>query len=114
MVDLAAGEGARGLVLENTFSSLPEVASYHYPWVPVKTLMRTRLDSISKIGNYRGPLLQLHGDSDTIVPLELAQRLFEAANQPKQFVTIAGGDHNDPRTREYFSALDQFLDALPR
>ncbi len=75
VVDLAARDGARGLVLENTFSSLPDVAAYHYPWVPVRLLMRTRLDSAAKISEYRGPLLQVHGDADSIVPLDLGQRL---------------------------------------
>ncbi len=113
MVDLASHDGARGLVLENAFSSLPEVAAFHYPWLPVNMLMRTRLDSTAKIGDYLGPLLQIHGDSDTIVPVALARRLFEAAREPKRFVTIAGGDHNDPRTPEFFTALDQFLATLP-
>jgi fermentation-respiration switch protein FrsA (DUF1100 family) len=112
MVDLAAGDGARGLVLENTFSSLPEVAAYHFPWLPVKLLMRTRLDSAAKIRDYRGPLLQFHGDADTIVPFKLGQRLFDAANEPKQLVVIPGGDHNDPRTAAFHRAVDAFLARL--
>lgn len=113
MVDLAASDGARGLVLENTFSSLPDVAAYHYPWLPVRLFLRTRLDSLSKIGHYHGPLLMCHGDADTIIPIDLARKLFDRANQPKQFVVVPGGDHNDPPAPEYLEALDQFLDKLP-
>jgi fermentation-respiration switch protein FrsA (DUF1100 family) len=76
MVDLAARDGARGLVLENTFSSLPDLAAYHYPWAPVRLLMRSRFDSAAKIRDFHGPLLQFHGDSDRIVPFGLGQRLF--------------------------------------
>ena len=112
MVDLAAKDGARALVLENTFTSMPEVASYHYPWLPVKLLMRTQLNSAAKIAEYHGPLLQVHGDADTIIPFEIGRRLFEVANEPKQFVVIADGDHNDPRTPEFFAALDKFLGEL--
>jgi fermentation-respiration switch protein FrsA (DUF1100 family) len=112
MVDLAAGDGARGLILENTFTSLPDVAAFHYPWLPVRLLMRTRMDSAAKIGRYRGPLLQVHGDADTIIPYAIGQRLFAAANEPKELVTIAGGDHNDPRTPEYFAAIDRFIQRL--
>ncbi len=112
-VDLAAADGARGLVLENTFSSLPDVAAAHFPWLPVHMLMRTRLDSAAKIGNYHGPLLQAHGDRDQIVPYASGQRLFAAANEPKQFVTIPGGDHNDPRTPQFYQALDEFFKTLP-
>ena len=109
MVDLAAQDVARGLILENTFTSLPEVAAYHYPWLPVKLFMRTQLNSVAKIDRFRGPLLQLHGEADTIIPLDLGQRLFAAANEPKQFVVIPGGDHNDPRSPQAYAAIDQFL-----
>jgi uncharacterized protein len=112
MVELAAHDGARALVLENTFTSLPDVAAFHYPWLPVKTLMRTRMDSAAKIGKFHGPLLQVHGDADTIIPFVIGQQLHAAANQPKTFVTIAGGDHNDPRSSTFLEALDKFLSEL--
>ena len=111
--DLAAADGARALILENTFSSMPDVASYHYPWAPVHWLMQTRLDSAAKIGKYHGPLLQSHGDHDTIVPIQFARRLFDAANEPKQFVIYPGRNHNDGRPAEYYDALAAFLDAHP-
>jgi uncharacterized protein len=113
MVDLAASDGARGLVLLNTFSSLPDVAAWHYPWLPVRLLMRTRLDSAAKIADYHGPLLQCHGDRDRIVPLRFAQRLFDAANEPKQLILIPGGDHNDSVSPKFWAALDKFLTTLP-
>jgi fermentation-respiration switch protein FrsA (DUF1100 family) len=113
MVDLAAHDGARGLILENTFTSLPDVAAYHYPWLPVRMLMRAQMNSLAKIGGYHGPLLQLHGDADTIIPYEIGQRLFAAANEPKQFVTIPRGDHNDPRTQQALQAINAFLAHLP-
>ena len=73
-VNLAARDGARALVLESTFNNLPDVAAYHFPWLPVRWIMRTRLDSAAVIGQYQGPLFQSHGDADTIVPLEFACR----------------------------------------
>ena len=111
-VDLAAKDGARGLVLENTFSSLPEVAAYHFPLLPVSWIMKTRLNSAAKIAAYHGPLLQTHGDADRVVPFASGQKLFAAANEPKEFVKRPGGDHNDPLTAEYWMRLDQFLDSL--
>jgi hypothetical protein len=113
MVDLAARNGARGLVLENTFSSLPEVAASHLKVVPVRWLMKTRLDSLAKIRDYHGPLLQTHGDADQVVPFALGKSLFKAANEPKEFIPAAGGGHNDPPAREYVIALDRFLGSLP-
>jgi hypothetical protein len=112
-VDLAARDGARALVVESTFSSLPDVGAYHYAWLPVRLLARTRLDSLSKIGDYRGPLLQAHGDRDTIVPIEFGRRLFEAANEPKQFLVLPGHNHNDLLPNTYYDALAEFIERLP-
>ena len=112
-VDLAAKDGARGLVLMSTFSSLPDVAASHFRFLPARLLMATRLDSRSKIRDYRGPLLQAHGDADRVVPYALGRKLFEAANEPKRLVVVPGGDHNDPPSREFLDALDRFLDDLP-
>lgn len=110
--DLAV-DGARALILENTFSSLPDVAAFHYPWLPVRLLMRTQFNSAAKIRSYQGPLFQSHGDRDSIIPLELAKRLFDAANQPKRFLLVDGADHNDPRPAGYYGKLKEFLDEAP-
>jgi fermentation-respiration switch protein FrsA (DUF1100 family) len=113
MVDLAAADGARGLVLASTFTSLPDVAAHHFPLTPARLFMRSRLDSLSSIGEYHGPLLQLHGDNDRTIPLSLGKRLYAAANEPKRFVVHPGGDHNDPWPEEFHRALDKFLASLP-
>ncbi len=75
--------------------------------------MRTRFDSVGKIGDYHGPLLQAHGDADTIVPIRFGRRLFEAAAEPKQFLLLPGHDHNDPMPPEFYDALAAFVDRLP-
>jgi fermentation-respiration switch protein FrsA (DUF1100 family) len=110
-VDLAA-DGARALILENTFSSLPDVAAYHFPWVPVRLLMRTKLDSATKIKLYKGPLYQTHGEPDSIVPTRFGRKLFEAANEPKHFVLYPGRDHNAGRPLAYYDDLRGFLEKL--
>jgi len=113
MVDLAATDGARGLILESTFTSLPEAARHLAPWLPAKLLMRNRLDSLAKIPNYAGPLLQSHGTADRTIPFAQGRRLHAAAKGSKRFVAIPGADHNHPQTLEYYRALAQFLANLP-
>lgn len=113
-VDLAAKDDVRGLVLENTFTSLPDVASSYLLGFPVRWLMNNRLDSETKIGRYHGPLLQTHGDADKVVSIKLGRRLFAAANEPKEFVEVPKGGHNDPPKREYVQALRKFLESLPK
>ncbi|MCE9545611.1 MAG: alpha/beta hydrolase [Planctomycetia bacterium] len=112
MVDLAR-DGARGLVLERTFTSLPDVAAKFFPWLPVHLLMRNRYDSLSKIGDYHGPLLMSHGDADSFIPFALSQKLFAAANEPKEFFAERGRDHNDPQPEEYMKTLRKFIEGLP-
>ena len=94
--------------------AVPEYRSMtgFWPWLPVRLLVRTQFNSLAKIPGYHGPLLQSHGNADSIVPYHLGRRLFEAANQPKRFVVIPGRDHNDPQTREYYEELIGFLDGL--
>jgi fermentation-respiration switch protein FrsA (DUF1100 family) len=113
MVDLAAADGARGLVLTSTFTSLPDVAAHHLPLLPTRWLMPNHLDSAAKIGKYHGPLLQMHGDKDRTIPLALGKRLFDAANEPKRFVVQPGRDHNDAWPEIYHRALQKFLASLP-
>ena len=111
-VDLAARHPLRGLVLENTFNRLPDVAATHYPWLPVRLIMRTQFDSVSKIGKYRGPIFQSHGTADEIVPIELGRHLFDAAEEPKEFIPLSGSRHNDARSPAYWSQLQDFLRSL--
>jgi fermentation-respiration switch protein FrsA (DUF1100 family) len=109
-VDLAAEDGAGGLVLLSTFTSLPDVAARVYPWVPVRWLMRTRLDSLSKIGRYAGPVIQFHGDRDEIIPFELGETLFAAVADPgKQFIKLPGGTHNSHPPQAFSDGLKEFF-----
>ena len=111
-VDLAATDGAAALVLESTFTSMPEVAQSMFPHLPVHWMMQTKFDSRAKIGKYHGPLLQSHGTADRLISYGIGRRLFDAANEPKQFVSIPGGDHNDPQNEEYYRALTAFLERV--
>ena len=111
-VHLAAKNGARGLILESTFSSLPDAAARQFPWLPVGWLMKNRYDSVTKIAGYKGPLLMSHGDCDTLIPMELSRKLFDAAPGAKEFYCISGGDHNCAQPAEYYQKLDEFLEKI--
>lgn len=94
-VDVALDRPAAGLILESTFSSAKDVARVAYPFLPAQFLLRTKFNSDEKIRSIRVPSLFLHGDRDSIIPLALGRKLFEAANEPKKFSVISGADHND-------------------
>ena len=113
VVDLAAVDGARGLILVNTFTSLPGVAAHHLPLIPARLVMHNRLESISKIENYHGPLLQAHCEKDRTIPFAQGKRLFARANEPKRFIATAGTGHDELLPEEFQQALDEFLVSLP-
>ncbi len=114
----AAGTPPGGLVLRATFSSLPDAAAYHYPWLPVRWLLVDRYPSVARMPQVTCPLLHIHGRRDTIIPIELGRRLFEAAPPrsasgiPKRFVELPRADHNDilaVAETEFRAAVDEFL-----
>jgi len=112
-VDLASDGGARGLVLESTFSSLQDVATYHYGRM-ASMLSPDKLNSAANIKTYRGPLLMSHGDADEVVPYKFGRKLFEAANEPKEWLRIKSAPHNYSMTEDFAKALNQFIERLPR
>ena len=112
-VDLAANGGARGLILESTFSSLPDVAECHAAWLLPEWNMTQRLNSVEKIKRYSGPLLQTHGDADHLIPLSLGKELFAAAPGPKQFVVVPEATHNDDHIRLCAEHRERFFRMLP-
>jgi fermentation-respiration switch protein FrsA (DUF1100 family) len=109
MVDLASRRPHRALILDRTFTSLPDVAASVYFFLPVHLLMRNRYDSLSKIGRCHRPVFVMHGDVDRIIPFRLGQQLFEAANEPKCFFAMPGVDHNNLLPQSAFLALKDFL-----
>jgi fermentation-respiration switch protein FrsA (DUF1100 family) len=114
-VDLASRRRPHGLILESPFTSISDMAKRTVPLIPLGALLRTKFDSLSKIDGISAPLLILHGDRDEMVPIELGQQLYEAANEPKEFYTIPGAGHNDTYVvggEEYFAVLSRFLAGL--
>jgi fermentation-respiration switch protein FrsA (DUF1100 family) len=117
-----AGTPPGGLVLRSTFSSLVDAGAYHYPWLPVRWVLRDRYPSRDRIAAVTCPVLQIHGARDSIIPLAIGRRLFDAApaasasGVAKRFVELPTADHNDmPDVAEpgLRRAVQEFLEDLP-
>lgn len=110
---LAARHPPGALILESSFTSAPAMAAELYPWYPARLLTRIDYNTLENIRKVSSPVLIIHSRNDEIIPFSHGQRLFEAANQPKQFLEIQG-DHNAgfliSRDR-YESGIDAFLNA---
>jgi uncharacterized protein len=94
-ITLAAEKPLECLVLEAPFTSAVDVGAQHYWFVPVRLLMRDQFRSDLLIGKARAPVLVVHGENDTVVPISLGEQLYDLARMPKRFVRIAGAGHND-------------------
>lgn len=103
------------LVLRSPFTSLPDVASAHYPFLPTGMLLRDQFPSIDTIRTLDVPVLVVAGSQDSIVPFAQSRELYEAANDPKHFVTVEGADHNDAVLSHgpaLIDAITTFLDGI--
>src|ERR1700732_1167109 len=92
-IALAATHEAAALVLDSPYSSAVDVAAVHDRMLPVRWLMFDQFRSDLAIRDVRIPVLIVHGDDDRVIPMNLARRLFERANEPKEFISVAGGGH---------------------
>ena len=110
---LASRHAMRAVVLEAPYTSITEIASEQYWYVPVKSLLKDRFESLSRIADLKAPLLILHGSEDRLIPASHGKRLFEAAKQPKAYVELEGGGHSNLFDFGAVDALVTYLDELP-
>jgi len=85
-----------GLVLESAFTSFADVAR-EAGWLTslLNLFGHEYFDSLDKMAKVHAPLLMLHGSRDDTIAMQLGQRLFAAANPPKQWLTVEGAAHSD-------------------
>jgi alpha-beta hydrolase superfamily lysophospholipase len=96
-VQLASGVAdAAGLIVEGTFTSIPEVFdTLKWHWLPLRPLITQRFDSAQRVATLRVPLLVVHGSADRSVQPQLGRALFDRATSAKRFMLVEGGSHHD-------------------
>ncbi len=101
----------RGLLLEGTFTSIPDVAdTMAWGWLPIRPLITQRFESVDRIARVGVPVLVVHGSNDRLIEPALGRRLYEAAVEPKAFVLVEGGSHHNTNA----VGQDQYRAALPK
>jgi pimeloyl-ACP methyl ester carboxylesterase len=110
---LAGARPVRAAVLITPFDSLASVAAGHYPFLPVRLLLRHPFPSMDWAQRATAPALILAADHDTVVPASHARKLFAAWAGEKQIHVLAGTGHNDVETHpDYYRLINEFLASL--
>jgi uncharacterized protein len=111
---LATEHPPRGLIVESTFRSVPDMAAELYWFLPVRRLARLEFPAEKLLRSVQAPVLVVHSREDEIIPFRHGEALFAAAREPKQLLELRGG-HNTGflrSEREYVAGLEAFLDSL--
>jgi fermentation-respiration switch protein FrsA (DUF1100 family) len=95
--ELAVRMPPDALVLQSTFTSLPDMAAQAFPILPARWLVKAKYRTLDKIPRFAGfPVLVIHGEKDSLIPFAMGQRLFDAAPPAtRHFLAVPGADHND-------------------
>lgn len=108
---LASRVKPAGLILDSTFTSIPDMGSRMYPYLPVRLLCRYDYNTLRSVREVGCPVLVAHSRDDEMVPFRHGQAIFEAAPEPKFFVALSGS-HNDGESffaADYKAELDKFF-----
>jgi len=92
---LQAKRPPAGMVLRSPFTELADVGAHHYPWLPVRLLLRDRFPVLELVEHSEVPLTVVYGDRDVVVPTELSARVADGAASLVEELVLEGADHND-------------------
>jgi fermentation-respiration switch protein FrsA (DUF1100 family) len=109
--DLAAKVPAGGLIVEGSFPSISDVGQDHYPYIPVRLIVRQHFDAGERLRTTTIPKLFIHARDDHTIPISYGRALFEMAREPKTFLEVSGG-HENARTADpklFYSGIRLFV-----
>jgi fermentation-respiration switch protein FrsA (DUF1100 family) len=105
---LAARHPPAALVLRSPFTDLPAAGQEHYPFLPVRLLVRDRFPVRDLITKITAPTVIVYGTADSIVPAGQSVSVADSAAGPVRVVVVQGADHNDASLLNG----DQLIDAV--
>ncbi|MEZ5851746.1 MAG: alpha/beta hydrolase [Hyphomicrobiaceae bacterium] len=108
-VQLAAARKVAAVILDAPYTSMIEMALLRYPFLPARHLLLDRYDSKRHIKDIAAPVLVLHGERDTVIPVAMGQALHAAAGEPKHIVIFPHGRHTDLDDYGAVAAVRQWL-----
>jgi len=105
---LAADVEPAALVIDSSFTSVSDRASEMLWMFPTRLLCRFEYDTEQYLRGIRCPVMVMHAREDELIPFHHGEKLYESANEPKQFLVRQGG-HNDALLTSSQSVHQEFL-----
>jgi fermentation-respiration switch protein FrsA (DUF1100 family) len=111
---LGAQHTPAAVIIESSFTSGVDMARRLYPFLPAQLITRLRYPVVEYVSRLDCPVLVVHSRNDEIIPFEMGQSLYAAAQQRKSFLELRG-DHNNGffiSRHDYIAGLDVFIESV--
>ncbi|WP_157447450.1 alpha/beta hydrolase [Chthoniobacter flavus] len=113
--EVASRQRCRALITSGAFTSFPDIAQYHYGWLPARYLVRLKFDNLAKMRRMETPVFIAQGMEDQTVPFSQGAQLYAAAVVGlKRFYPMPGHGHSQPDSVEFYEAVRAFLQKTRR
>lgn len=112
-IDAAVDLQVAGLVVQASFTNIRGMARTMFPKLPLHWLARNQFRSLDKVQRISAPKLFIHGTKDETIPFAMGRELYEQAADPKEFLAVERGRHNDVHLRGgqvYLETVERFLE----
>jgi len=93
--EVAVQRPSAGLIVEGAFPSIQAMSDHYYFGLPARWVMDLDFNLAQKVRALHVPVLVIHGEQDSIVPIALGKKVFDAAHEPKQWYVVSGAEHNN-------------------
>src|SRR2546427_10025337 len=108
--ELAAREPLAGLVLQSTFSCLPDIGAELFPWLPVRLLSTIQYSTCTRLPRLKIPVLVMHSRADELIGFHHAEKNYGLANEPKMFWELQGSHNGSVSEPQNFKeGMEKFL-----
>ena len=95
VTELAAERPPAAMLLRSPFVDLASLGEIHYPFLPVRSLLRDRYPLVEHLATVEVPTTVVYGTADQIVPPAQSRAVARATPRLRQVVAVEGADHND-------------------
>jgi fermentation-respiration switch protein FrsA (DUF1100 family) len=111
-VQVAAQRPVAGVILDAPYTSIVDVAALAYPYLPVRPFLLDRYETMTHLPLITAPILVIHGERDSIIPVTMGRAVASSAKAPARLVTFPDAGHVDHHLYGSFEAVQDWLDDL--